>query len=43
VDINSINELKERFLQQLIPELNEYFAPIGPVLSNYLEYENRMK
>jgi hypothetical protein len=37
VDISLINELKQRFIDELIGELNEYFSPIGSLLSNYLE------
>ncbi|CAF4364898.1 unnamed protein product, partial [Adineta steineri] len=36
VDISSINELRQRFIDELLVELNEYFSPIKSLLSNYL-------
>lgn len=37
VELDAIDELKERFLQELLPELNSYFEPLAPLLSQYLE------
>jgi len=35
--LSTIDNLKERFLDELLVELNEYFQPISSLLSNYLE------
>ncbi|UJR28166.1 hypothetical protein I4U23_009420 [Adineta vaga] len=43
VDISSINVLKQRFTNELLVELNEYFAPIKPLLSNYLDMEKQFE
>ncbi|CAF1356153.1 unnamed protein product [Adineta steineri] len=41
VDISSINELRQRFIDELLLELNEYFSPIKSLLSNYLDSEKQ--
>ena len=37
VDLTLINDLKQRFLHGLLPELNDYFTPLSALLSTYLE------
>ncbi|CAF4031131.1 unnamed protein product, partial [Rotaria sp. Silwood2] len=41
VDISLINEFKQRFMDEFIVELNEYFLPVNSLLSNYLESEKQ--
>ncbi|CAF0762870.1 unnamed protein product [Rotaria sordida] len=41
VDISLINEFKQRFMDEFVVELNEYFSPVNSLLSNYLESEKQ--
>ncbi|CAF3399137.1 unnamed protein product [Rotaria socialis] len=41
VDISLINEFRQRFVDEFVVELDEYFSPIKSLLSNYLESEKQ--
>ncbi|CAF2010699.1 unnamed protein product [Rotaria magnacalcarata] len=41
VDISLINEFRQRFVDEFVVELDEYFSPIKSLLSGYLESEKQ--